>query len=339
MPEGRALEHIWGGHAATHRIVRAALAPAAALFRATTALRNDLYDRGVLRAIRAPIPVVSVGNLSVGGTGKTPVAAWVARTLLEGAHRPAIVLRGYGADEPLVHRALNPGIPVIVAPDRVAGVADAAAGGATVAVLDDAFQHRRIARDLDIVLVAAEEFGRVQRTLPAGPWREPPSALSRASLVLVTRKSATEDEAGLVRDALRGLTEAPVAIVSLEPAALRDIRGDVELDLATLAGKEVLLIAAIGRPGALARQMEHLGAHCRHRFFPDHHAFSDAEVAALARESAGFDLAVCTLKDAVKLAPRWPRAAARAWYVSQRVRLTRDGDAVHALLRALPPLP
>src|SRR5690242_15793153 len=98
-----------------------------------------LYDTGVFASHDPAIPAVSVGNVTVGGTGKTPVAAWIATELVERGARPAIVLRGYGDDEPLVHARLNPNVPVIVAADRVAGIAQARDTGATIAVLDDAF--------------------------------------------------------------------------------------------------------------------------------------------------------------------------------------------------------
>src|SRR5690348_7442624 len=130
------------------------------------------------------LPTLSVGNVTVGGTGKTPVAAWIAAELIDRGARPAIVLRGYGDDEPLVHARLNPDVPVIVAPDRLEGIARAAASGADVAVLDDAFQHRRAQRTADIVLVSAERWTRTPRLLPAGPWRESLRALRRTSMIL-----------------------------------------------------------------------------------------------------------------------------------------------------------
>ena len=141
----RAIERIWAedGPAAW------ALTPLSWIFSTAVAVKNVLYDIGLLRARKLALPAVSVGNLSVGGTGKTPVSAWVAAELARRGARPAIVLRGYGDDEVLVHRALNPGVPVIVDADRVRGAATAKAQGATVVVLDDAFQHRRAARDAD----------------------------------------------------------------------------------------------------------------------------------------------------------------------------------------------
>jgi tetraacyldisaccharide 4'-kinase len=132
------------------------LAPLSWIFGAGVALRNRLYDAGILGSQSLGLPAVSVGNLSVGGTGKTPMSAWVAERLLELGKRPAVLLRGYGGgDEVLVHARLVPGALRVADPDRVRGAARARAEGAEVLILDDAFQHRRAQRDLDLVLVAA----------------------------------------------------------------------------------------------------------------------------------------------------------------------------------------
>jgi tetraacyldisaccharide 4'-kinase len=158
MDEHRLVERVWFGTDALASTVRTALIPAERVFGGLVGARDILYDAGWLPARATPIPAVSVGNLTVGGTGKTPMAAWIARGLAARGARPAIVLRGYGDDEPLVHRVLNPEIPVVIGADRVDAVGRAAAGGATVAVLDDAFQHRRVQRAADIVLVSADRW-------------------------------------------------------------------------------------------------------------------------------------------------------------------------------------
>ena len=226
-----------------------ALTPLAALFRCGSMLRNALYDRDIFARVQGAIPVISVGNLTVGGTGKTPVSAWIAGDLLRRGATPAIVTRGYGGDESLVHAILNPGVPVIVATDRVAGVAAAAAGGATVAVLDDAFQHRRLRRAVDLVLLSAEDFGDAQRPLPAGPWREPLGALARASAAIVTRKVAADGAVAAVVRAIQGVAPAlPIIVASLEPDALRNLRETAVRPMDTLAGKSILVISAVARP-------------------------------------------------------------------------------------------
>lgn len=328
-----AIERVWAADGAAAR----ALAPLSWLFAVGTGIRNALYDLGVLRSVRLPLPAVSVGNLSVGGTGKTPVAAWVAQELLRLGARPAIVMRGYGADEPLVHERLNPGVPVIVDPDRVAGAHEAARRGATVVVLDDAFQHRRARRDLDLVLVAAEQGG-ARRRLPAGPLREGPRALRRASMLLVTRKTASEAEAEAVAAAWTGFAGAPPSgVLALVPGVLRDARAAAAepQGVEALRGRRVLAISAIGAPSAFAGQLAALGATVTQAAFPDHHAFDARDAAVLAERATDADFAVCTLKDAVKLGPLWPRFAPPLWYLSQAVVVERGAAPLLEALQRL----
>ena len=164
----RVIEAIWTGRGKPARVARALLAPAEVLYRAVVVTRGKFYDWGIFRAKRFSVPVLSVGNLSVGGTGKTPVAAWLARRFAGMGSVPAIVLRGYGGDEILVHERLNEGIPVIASADRVRGIREAIAEGVDVVVLDDAFQHRRARRDADVLLVSADAWTGKPRLLPAG---------------------------------------------------------------------------------------------------------------------------------------------------------------------------
>lgn len=339
--EVRAIERVWYGEGALPALGRAALAPLEALYAAATATRGALYDARLLRAHASRIAVVGVGNLTVGGTGKTPVSAWLARRLAERGAHPAIVLRGYGADEPLVHQQLNPEIPVIVSADRVAGIARAAELDADVAVLDDAFQHRRAARDADVVLVSADRWGARRRLLPAGPWREPARAIRRASLVLVTRKAASRERAERVSAEVGAIAPGvPRAVVHLAPGALRraaDPAADpVEEPIDGMAGARVLAISAIGDPGAFRAQLAETGATVLDAAFPDHHRFVAADAASLAaRAETEGARPVCTLKDAVKLAPLWPRAAPPLWYVSQQLSVETGADHLDHLVTAL----
>jgi tetraacyldisaccharide 4'-kinase len=151
-------DDLWYGESVPARLARGALAPASLLYRGVIACRNRLYDTGRITSHPAPIPVISVGNLTVGGTGKTPFSAFLVKRLVPRGMTPAIVMRGYGDDEWLVHGRLNPGVLLYASPDRVAGIERAALAGADVVVLDDAFQHRRARRDLDIVLVSGDRW-------------------------------------------------------------------------------------------------------------------------------------------------------------------------------------
>jgi tetraacyldisaccharide 4'-kinase len=293
--------------------------------------RERLYDSGIFEVENPEIPVVSVGNLTVGGTGKTPFAAWLASRLAKSA-QPAVALRGYGGDEHEVHRRLNPEIPVVVNANRVAAIRVAKAQGSDVAVLDDAFQHRRIARTGDILLLSAEQLMRPLRLLPAGPWREPLSAAGRADVLVITRKSAGSADAQRAREKLQRLMPgAPIATVHLAPHALVSAVDDESLPLSHLRGASVIAFAAIGEPGVFARQLEQLGARVSLVAFRDHHAYSAADLRKLASRVPADGFALCTLKDAVKVASRWP-ASSRLWYVSQQLVVEQGEEHLERLL-------
>ncbi|MDO8503038.1 MAG: tetraacyldisaccharide 4'-kinase [Gemmatimonadaceae bacterium] len=333
----RLIERVWHGDTIAGRLARAALLPLEGVYRGAVALRGELYDRGLLPARTSDIAVVSVGNLTVGGTGKTPVSAWLAARLAAMGFAPAIVLRGYGDDEPLVHARLNPGIPVVVGADRSAGITQAAARGANVAILDDAFQHRRTARDLDIVLVSADDWNGRHHLLPAGPYREPLSGLSRASIVVITHKAASEARVAQVERAVRDVAGgATVAVAKLTLGQIvRESPAGASKAAETLAGKRVLAVAAVGNPAAFFVQLESLGARVDGRSFPDHHAFTRDDVATILETAATCDYVICTLKDAVKLGPLWPAGNTALWYVSLAVGIESGGSAIDRLLMRL----
>jgi tetraacyldisaccharide 4'-kinase len=329
----RVAHAIWNSPAVWAAVARSVLVPASMAYRGVTSVRNALYDRGTLSVARSSIPVVSIGNLAVGGTGKTPVAAWMASQLGARGARPAIVMRGYGDDEPRVHALMNPGIPVVVNADRFAAVRDAAAAGCDVAILDDGFQHRRLARLEDVVLVSADRWREPVRLLPAGPWREAPSALSRATMVMVTRKAGDRADAHALMQRLASLTSTSAgAVAVLELDALHDAVTGAVRPLSDIRGTTVLVAAGIGDPDSLAAQLRLAGARVEMRSFPDHHVYDSSDIARLAQGASGVDHMLCTLKDGVKLGPRWPREAPTLWYVSLRCRIEVGGAEVAALL-------
>jgi tetraacyldisaccharide 4'-kinase len=323
--------------------LRLALAPASALFGAVVSMRNRRFDRGA-GVLETALPALSVGNLSVGGTGKTPVAAWCVQRLRAAGAQPAVVLRGYGDDEWRVHSLLSPGSPVVTDPDRVRGVEAAAEQGADCVVLDDGFQHRRAARTADLVLLSADAWDGHVRLLPAGPWREPLAALRRASVVVITVKTATEAQVRAVEAAVSSAAPSvPIAVLGLVPEALHRVPAaapshasspvaadgavdDARQSLDALAGRPVLAVSGIGNPAAFEAALTARGARVTSRRFRDHHAFTRDEVADLAAAVPASGVAVCTLKDAVKLGPLWPRVAPTLWYVSQTI-VVRSGAA------------
>ncbi len=212
-------ERLWwsASPSASDRLRGAPLLLAEGLFRAGAAVRGALYDAAILPAARAGVPVVSVGNLAVGGAGKTPVALAIAALLLDAGRSPAVLSRGYGAtrtddrvvsdgerllldaasggDEPVLLARRLPRLRVLCGPDRARLAGRAVAMGADVLLLDDGFQHRRLARDLDVVVVDASNPWGNGHCLPFGPNREPRSALRRAGLVWLTHADRAPPEA------------------------------------------------------------------------------------------------------------------------------------------------
>ena len=328
------VERVWYGEGTVASVTRTVLLPAERVFRGLVGARDILYDAGWLPTHDTTIPAISVGNLTVGGSGKTPIAAWIAQGLVSRGLRPAIVLRGYGADEPLVHQQLNPTVPVVTNADRVVAVREASRLGADIAVLDDAFQHRRVRRIADLVLVSADQWTPDIHLLPAGPWREPLKAIRRATIVVVTRKAADEKVVDAVHQRLSHIAPLiPRVSVRFDLGDLTDARDpSATRPLAGLSGATVRAILSIANPGAFIRQLEHVGTRVRASVYPDHHNFSDAEVAKIASEHDGIDWFVCTLKDAVKLGPRWPRLGPSLWYVSQHVMVERGVGGIERLL-------
>jgi tetraacyldisaccharide 4'-kinase len=336
MPDWKSsfVDRVWYGRDAVASATRIALTPVERVFGGIVGARDILYDAGWLPARETPIPAVSVGNLTVGGTGKTPMAAWIAHGLVARGAHPAIVLRGYGGDEPLVHERLNPTVPVIANVDRVAGVVEAQRRGADVAVLDDAFQHRRVQRLADLVLISADRWTPDVHLLPAGPWREPLKAIRRATLVIVTRKSADERAVALVHEHLSRIAPAiPRVSVRFDLGDLVDATGErASQSLDALHGATVHAILSIADPQAFVRQLEQRGARVHATIFPDHHAFTAAEIERIASARSPDDWVVCTLKDAVKVAPHWPRLAPPLWYVSQHVMVERGVGGIERVL-------
>ena len=331
MRNGDWLDTLWTSDGIGARVARAALVPAELAFGVITTARSSLFSSGVFTVHPTAVPALSVGNLTVGGTGKTPLAAYFASRLKHAGAKPAIILRGYGEDEPLVHRTLNPDVLVVVSADRLAGAVEAERAGCDVVVLDDAFQHRRAGRIADVVLVSADGWREQRHLLPAGPWRERLTAARRASIVIVTRKAASLDQANLVSEAVRRTVGVPCAIVHLDPSELRDANGSRTATIDALRGESVLAISAVGDPASFDAQLTACGAAVTPARFRDHHRFTIADAEALATTAKRYDRAVCTLKDAVKLGPLWP-GPSPLWYVSQRVVVERGGDAVDAVL-------
>ena len=337
-----AVYRTWAGASAPERVLRAALAPAAAAYGVVTALRNRLYDAGWLAVVRVPAQVLSVGNIVVGGTGKTPAALWLAERLAARGRRVGIVARGYrkqrrgvvvvgedgrplvtaeeGGDEAVLLARRFAG-PVVTGERRAAAAAAACARFALdTVVLDDGFQHRALARDADLVLADAAVPARL---LPAGPLREAPAALARARAILAV---------DAMPPAVAGV---PAFRARLVPTALvRAADGKwTEESLGLLRGRDVVAVCGVARPERFVATLAGAGAVVRRLLgFPDHHAYRAADADTI-RAAAGDALLVTTEKDLVKL-ERFPALAGLA---ALRVALeVENGEALVTLLAGPP---
>jgi tetraacyldisaccharide 4'-kinase len=332
------IEKLWRDDSSSARAGRAALLPLELIYRSAMAVRGELFDRDILPTHPSPIAVVSVGNITVGGTGKTPVSALIASRLAGLGRQPAIVLRGYGGDEPFVHARLNPSVPVIIDADRSAGITSAHHGGADVAVLDDGFQHRRAHRDEDVVLVSADSWSNTQRMLPAGPYREPPRALRRATVIVITSKVASAARIDQVADWVNHVAPAKPVVVArlIQYDLVRVVPPGETVNVEALAGKRVVAVAGVADPSGFFAQIEARGATVIPVPFADHHLFTDDDVTRIVGLGRGAHYTLCTLKDAVKLGPLWPASAAPLWYVSLSVEFERAEAVFDEMLRRLP---
>jgi tetraacyldisaccharide 4'-kinase len=294
-------------------VARAGLRMAVVPYAAAVRTRNALYDAGWCRAGRAAVPVVCVGNLTVGGTGKTPAVEWVARFLRDRLDRSVCVLsRGYGAaggpnDEAMVLEENLPDVPHLQGADRLALARTAVEElEADALVLDDGFQHRRLARDLDVVLIDASRPLSREYLLPRGRLREPVGGLRRAGVAVLTRtdQAPADEPADRQRDWLRRrFPELPVALAVHEPVELAGEGRTEPVD--SLRGRTVGAFCGIGNPAAFRRTVESLGAAvAAFRPFPDHHPYTRADVDDLGRWAAGLPAGawvLTTQKDWVKL--------------------------------------
>jgi tetraacyldisaccharide 4'-kinase len=308
-------------------------------------LRNAGYQRGWLRREHVPAPVVSIGNLTVGGTGKTPFVEYVARFYRHLDRRVAILSRGYGGaggrnDEALVLEENLPGVPHLQGADRVALARTAIEKlESEVLVLDDGFQHRRLARDLDVVLIDATAPWGHGYVLPRGLLREPPSSLRRADVLVLTRCDQTLDEQHdrLRKSISRIAPHAPLVETSHRPVELRNSEGEsAPLDL--LREGLTAAFCGLGNPDAFRRSLLDLGACLQDfRVYPDHHAYGPQDVEELSRWASRLPAGaaiVTTQKDAVKL--RLSRLADRPlWWLRIRLRIQSCQDLLDECLRSV----
>jgi tetraacyldisaccharide 4'-kinase len=333
------------GPSAVRAILRAGEVP----YTGFVARRNRRYDLGHSAIERVSVPVVSIGNLTLGGTGKTPLVKWLARWMEAQGYRSAIVSRGYGAapdeqnDEALELAQALPNVPHIQNRDRVAGAQRAIDEFNSQCVLmDDGFQHRRLARDLDIVLLdALEPFG-FEHVFPRGTLREPLAGLKRAHAVCLSRADAiAERERASIKRRVAEI--APHAIwceLAHTADCLIDSTGQTK-SLASLKNQRVAAFCAIGNPAGFRHTLA--GTNCEvvaWREFPDHHRFTCAELETVGTEASAkrAQLVVCTQKDLVKF-QQDRLGGLPVWALSIQIQFLSGKEELEALLKQILPRP
>lgn len=289
-------------------LMRASLRLAEPFYSAAVSARNALFESGIFQAYQSPVPVVSVGNVTTGGTGKTPVVIWLTSKLAGTGLRPAVLLRGYkGDDEKNLLAAQLPQTVIAADPSRAraAKKLEQTHPQVNVLVLDDGFQHRKIRRDFDLVLIdASNPFG-FDHVLPRGLLREPLSGLSRADAFLITHVEQVDSSfVEAIESRLR--SHQPKAPILRSRHVHRELlRGDQPVSLNELAGAKVMTFCGIGNPASFENQIASSGAKVvGSERFDDHHAYTPAEITELSNlaRQAGASMLITTEKDWVKIA-------------------------------------
>ncbi|HMO13943.1 MAG TPA: tetraacyldisaccharide 4'-kinase [Pirellulaceae bacterium] len=322
--------------------LRMTLSTLTPIYRAAISVRNFMFDRGWRKIETGGLPVISVGNLTVGGTGKTPFVAWLARTIIALHKRPAIISRGYGRgqslhnDEYLELQIRLPHTEHLQDPNRVALARRLAEqNDADVLLLDDGFQHRRLHRDLDIVLIDCTcPFG-YDRLLPRGLLREPLQALRRAHVIALTRvDQVSENQRNEIKRRVTSIFKqhghgqaesADNRLVNLHLPIFAEVSfvpthvtsQETHLELADIRNRKPIAFCGIGNPVGFQNLLTQLcgersfGAANQLLVFPDHHAFNRSDVDSIlqAAHQFGADIVLCTLKDYVKVSRIWPDRA------------------------------
>jgi len=325
---------------------RCGLKGASLFYEAAVRLRNGAYNTGLFRVHRVPVPVVSIGNLTAGGTGKTPMVAAVVEWFIARGLRPVILSRGYratqnaGNDEKLVLDQLCPNVVHLQSPDRVRSAQDACQRhSADVLILDDGFQHRRLARDLDVVLIDALDPWGAGHILPRGLLREPRSALRRAHLVVLTRadQCSPERKQEILAEIRALVGNRPLVEATFLPTGLVNAGGETAPMESLRAA--VAAFCGIGNPEGFRRTLavERIADRLAgFRTFPDHHYYTPSDLDNLAAwaRSCGAGVLVTTQKDLVKI-PRNDLGGLPLWALAIRAQISAGREAFEARLQEL----
>ncbi len=295
----------------TSRLLRYLLRLTSVVYRMAMGLRNFCYDRGWLKSYRMPVPVISVGNITTGGTGKTPLVIWICELLSKRSVRCAILTRGYKtdnekfSDEPAILARACPQAKVIVDADRVSAAAKAISEfDAGILVMDDGFQHRRLRRDLDIIAIDATcPFG-YGRVLPAGLLRESKNAIKRAHAVVITRyDQATPDDIGKLEETIDRIAPGITIAKAIHQHPNACLPKDRILTLEELREKRIFAFCGVGNPNAFLNRLNEFGLDVLgSKVYNDHHNYNLQDVEDIYKEARELeaDLILSTQKDWVK---------------------------------------
>ncbi len=297
------------------------------------------YDWHILKTHRFSCPVISVGNITWGGTGKTPLVEWIARYLAQEKSRPVILTRGYmghgrpesKSDEAGQLEAALGSIPVMVGRNRIRSAAQAIRDySPDVLLLDDGFQHWRLFRDLDIVVVdSTNPFGN-GHLIPRGILRERIEALERADIFVLTKTDGGQSHLPILREKLSRLNpQAPIAESIHAPVELIDLKTEKRLSLSFLKGKRITAFCGIGDPKSFERILKQFNIQLENfRIFPDHHRYSAEDIGTLSEDGQKHDgIFVTTQKDAIKLKKFQSQWREHAWFsLVIEIRFTHGKD-------------
>lgn len=294
------------------------------LYKRLIIFRCSAYQKGIFSSRKLPIPIISVGNLTVGGTGKTPTSIYLARFLQREGRRASVLSRGYkgdaslkvnvvsdgkriclspdeAGDEPFLLAEKLPGVPVLTGRDRgLLGEYARKNFSTEVAILDDGFQHLKLQRDLDIVLLNGNYPLGNGSLLPRGTLREPPEHLKRAHIILVAKPDEITNREKTERTIRDYNPFAPIFFIYYSPVLLERLDSKEAISWEYLRGRKVVALAGLAHPESFARLLTRLGAEVRDTiFFPDHYCYRTEDLDKAKNES----IIVTTEKDAVKLSP------------------------------------
>ena len=326
------------------------------LYKGVVKFKNYLYDEEYFQALELPIPVLSIGNLTMGGTGKTPLTDYCLKHYSSKNLKIAVISRNYRADvrdmakvnihrenagkyygdEPTMIAQKNPGVDVFVGPEKFETAQFALETVAPeLLIIDDGFQHRKLHRDLDIVILDATEDRANYECVPTGRAREPFANLSRASAIVITKVNLVPaDEVRKLAAEVSSAFGKPVFCFAYDLVRLIPNVTGLHRLLKDCRGMKCHLVSAIGRPETFEKSIAGFGITvAKHHVFSDHHAYSAEDVSSMIRElrAAGLNDLITTEKDFVKLKPLWP-ATVPLWVAPLEVHLQGQEDSFHEIL-------